>query len=589
MKIKSTKIRSVNLWISLAFGVVVFLFFAFLYPFHLNYQEQFQLFLFTPDYFGSFLKRPGGFSDYIGNFFTQFYFYTNFGALILAVLLSLFHRTIYLLSTKLGASSRWLPMSLIPPILYWALLCDENYLLGGLIAILLVISYTNFFLSIKNNAVRTLVAIISLPVLYWLCGGIFIVFTLFVLLHVWRNSSSVKFKTGLLSAAIITVSAVLPFVAKYLIVQYPLLRFWIGPNYFRFTTNFPLPVVVIGFLVLVIPLLSSLFEQKIRMKNEMLLLIFQLVIIVGGGFYLIRDAADFEKEEIMAYDFHVRMRKWDRVIALAEHKAPSSPLSVTCLNLALAEQGLLADKMFSYYQNGEPGLIPDFTRDFTIPTIAGEVYYHLGFVNTAQRYAFEAMESLPDFQKSARCIKRLAETNIINGDYKVAAKYLKILTKTFYYRGWAKNALNTIKDENTINQHIEWGWLRQVEVKNDFLFSENEKDMMLGLLFSANPTNRVAYEYLMATCLLKKDMQHFLQYFQLSKSLGYKVIPKSYQEALMYAWDLTNKDQTKQIPYAISQTVKQRLNGFKAAYQSKNKQTLDSEYPDTFWYYYYMR
>lgn len=40
---------------------------------------------------------------------------------------------------------------------------------------------------------------------------------------------------------------------------------------------------------------------------------------------------------------------------------------------------------------------------------------------------FEAMEAIPDYKKSGRAYMRLAETNLINGQYAVAAKYLLAL------------------------------------------------------------------------------------------------------------------------------------------------------------------
>jgi len=283
----------------------------------------------------------------------------------------------------------------------------------------------------------------------------------------------------------------------------------------------------------------------------------------------------------------VRMRKWDRVIKLADKKAPSSPLSVTCLNLALAKEGLLGDRMFYYYQNGVEGLLPDFTRDYTIPMIAGEVYYHLGFINTAQRYAFEAMEALPDNQKSVRSVMRLSETNLINGNYAVAEKYLHLLQKTFYYRGWATKALITMKDEKLIAQHPEWGMLRQFRAKEDFLFSEGEKDMMLGVLFSHNKENKMAYEYLMAYCLLTKDLKHFMQYIPLGRSLNYKAIPNSYQEALMYVWEKTNTNPANEIPYQVSPLIQQRVKAFESmnASQSNPDPKLFAEFSNTYWYY----
>jgi len=307
-----------------------------------------------------------------------------------------------------------------------------------------------------------------------------------------------------------------------------------------------------------------------------------------SGFIFIKNKADFEKEEIMAYDFHIRMRKWDRAIALANKKEPTSPLSVTCLNLALAKQDLLGERMFKYYQNGISGLIPDFTRDFTIPMIAGEVYYHLGLINTAQRFAFEAMEALPNYQKSVRSVKRLAETNIINGEYALAKKYLHLLQKTFYYRHWATNALELIKDEKNIENHLEWGWLRKARIQNDFLFSEQEKENMLGQLFTHNPENRMAFEYLLASALLKKDLQSFIRFYPLSKSLDYKVIPKHFQEALLYIWEVTNEDKSKSIPYPISSTIKARLDAYKRLYgNTRDARLMKKDFGDTYWYYYH--
>ena len=68
-------------------------------------------------------------------------------------------------------------------------------------------------------------------------------------------------------------------------------------------------------------------------------------------------------------------------------------------------------------------------------------------INTAQRFTFEAMESIPNFNKSSRCFKRLAETNLINGQYEVAAKYLRALRKTLFYKDWAEEAMTYLYDE----------------------------------------------------------------------------------------------------------------------------------------------
>ena len=585
------RIFSIDKLLSLLFGFIVYAFFAFVYPFHLNYQEQYQLFLFTPDYFFQFMAKPGGFSDYIGNFFTQFFFYSWFGAIIIAVLLILFQRGVWFIAHQLGAKPLFVPVTFIPSLLYWGLLCDENYLFGGVIVMLLVTLFISVYTLLKSLSVRVFFVFLSIPVLYWLAGGAFLLLPLFAIIMEFSRREIKAFNLVLFLTGCAALSYALPVLSKTYLLQYPMRQALIGANFFRFPVILPISVGVIGLLLVFIPVTLGLLPVFKKKKIKILIYVVQLVVLSAGGFLFIRAVADLSKEEIMAYDFNVRMHKWDRVIALADKKAPSNPLSVTCLNLALAKEGLLADRMFYYFQNGVEGLMPEFKRDFTIPMVVGEVYYHLGFINTAQRYAFEAMEALPDYQKSVRGVKRLAETNIINGNYDVAGKYLRLMQKTFYYKKWATKALEIMTDERKINSHSEWGLLRQYRTKEDFLFSEGEKDMMLGVLFRQNQTNRMAFEYLMAYTLLSKDLKHFMQYIPLGHTLNYRTIPNSYQETLIYIWEKTNTDATKQIPYQIDPLTTQRMKAFKriSSAQGDSDANQFKEFTNTYWYYFQFR
>jgi hypothetical protein len=569
------------------FGILAFAFFAFLYPFHLNYQEQYQLFLFTGDYFALFFQKPGGLSDYLGNFLTQFYFYSWVGAIILAVLLMSMQQLVWIIARKLGASKQLLPLSFVPSVLYWGLLCDENYLLGGLIAIIIPLLFVVGYQFIQASSIRQAVVLIVLPIIYWVCGGSFLLLAVFIITN--ELSRKTTFNPRLIGfiAGIIGVSVLSPVLSKYYLLQYPTIKAWIGVNYYRFPTEIPLLIVILLILASTLPFLLKWISTLVANKKRPMLPLFQILLVAIGGSCFIYSAVDMAKEEVMGYDFNVRMRKWDRVIEMAEKKAPSSPLSVTCLNLALAKQDLLGERMFHYYQNGVNGLIPDFIRDYTIPFISGEVYYHLGFINTAQRYAFEAMEALPDYQKSSRALMRLAETNIINRNYAVATKYLHLLQNTFYYRKWATNAIATLQDEKLIEQHPEWGWLRQCRIDDDFLFSEGEKDMMLGLIYQHFPQNQMAFEYQMAYCLLNNDLIHFEQYFPMNQSIKNNRIPTGYQEALIFIWSIKNHHPIQTVPYPIGNAVKERFIQFGNIYKSSTnaKIELNKKFSDTYWYY----
>ncbi|MGD9555601.1 MAG: DUF6057 family protein [Mangrovibacterium sp.] len=589
-KILSKQILTAGNLLSSAFALSVYIFFTFLYPYHLHYQEQFQLFLFTPGYLYDHLGKPGGLSDYAGCFLTQFYFYPFIGSFFIAALLTLLQRIIWSVSLKLGARPAFVPLSFVPSILYWALLCDENYLPGGLIAFVAVVFFIRLYLSLNHAINRFIMAILAIPLIYWLAGGTFILFPLFI---IGAESIQRRFKPVRLIpflVILILLSAALPLLARQWVGQYPLLKFFTGVNFYRYPVMIPYPVALTGILILLIPFAArglSLIKQFTPAR----MLAIQLAVLLPGMYFLISNSGDFSKEEVMEYDFHTRMRHWDQILEKADKNPPRSPLAVVCVNLALAKHDLLGERMFHYYQNGMGGLLPDFTRDFTIPCMTGEVYYHLGLVNTAQRLAFESMEALPDFQKSVRSVMRLAETNLINENYELAGKYLRLLQKTFYYRKWAGHTLNIMQSEDSIEKHPEWGKLRKLRVKTDFLFSESEKEMMLGTLFLQNRENRMAFEYLMACCLIKKDLQHFMEYFPVGEPLYTVKTPESYQEALVYLWGLNHADPTRNIPYPISDTVKDRVKKYAAVYTSQKEaeQILAKDFADTFWYYFHYR
>ena len=219
--------------------------------------------------------------------------------------------------------------------------------------------------------------------------------------------------------------------------------------------------------------------------------------------------SNFKAEKVMQYDFMARHQQWNRILATIKAEKPNNQIGVTVQNLALAMRGVLVDHLFDYNQNGIAGLLPDVERDATSPLPTAEAFYQLGMISVAQRTVFEAQEAILDFQKSARCYKRLAQTNLILGNYEVARKYLKALQKTLFYRDWANETLPLLGDEEAIALHHEYGSLRHSTYNEDFYFSDHVTPEMLESLFYSNTDNRVAYEYLRAYYLLTGDRESY--------------------------------------------------------------------------------
>lgn len=375
----------------------------------------------------------------------------------------------------------------------------------------------------------------------------------------------------------VLVMVLCPLCAQY-VFNYPLARLFYGLHYSRFPEIAP-TLVYVAVLAVVIAMCFKVTKARTNITLGIL-----VALIASGGIY---SSADFNKEELMGYDFMVRTRQWNRIILTANKKAPSAPLSVSALNLALAQKDFLADHMFDYYQNGGQGMFPNFVRDFWLPLTPGEAFYYLGMTYVAQQYTYEAMEAIPDFQKSVRCYKRLAETNLINGDYKVARKYLNQLQHTLLYGSWAEETLKLLGNEEAINNHPEYGKLRKLAYKEDFYVSDREMASMLGQLYMSNRENQMAFDYLMGWTMLNGDMENFPSYFSISNNQSSKDIPSCYQQALVLSWALSHPS-PEGMPWSISSNILNGFNAFvQAQRQNQSAEQMKAQYGHTYWYYYF--
>lgn len=222
--------------------------------------------------------------------------------------------------------------------------------------------------------------------------------------------------------------------------------------------------------------------------------------------------------ELLDYDLLVRANRWDQIIQKAEKQQPDLPQSVCATNLALGMTNQMGSRAGEFFQNGTEGLFPPFSKDYFSTLTTAEVYFQLGLINTAQRYYFEAMEAAPNYKKSCRCIRRLAETNLINGQYDVARKYLHLLEKTLFYQKWAQRTLALIEDgEGAIKKHPLYGRLHRMRLDEDFLFSDQETDKICGRLLMHNHENVLAMQYMLLYPLLENNYGKFVQYMHLVK------------------------------------------------------------------------
>lgn len=562
---------------TILFALAICCFFGLVYPHHLHFQEQYQLFQFDAAYALDVVDVPGGVADYIGRFFTQFFIYAWVGAAILALLLTL----VQLLAARGTKGTCLYALSFVPAILLWRLMLDENAMPGAVVAVLLCLLFDRGLQLLPSVKLRCLLSVLGLPLLYWLAGPVALWLYVGIALSLIMKERRSAVVIASVSA-IVLLALAMPTIARRLVAIDPD-RLVSGVHYFRYSTHTAWPLWCAVASILLVQLLVSVKKHiNFRFFPHLIVLATCCTTVV------VAQGVNRSSEEIMAYDFMARNQMWNRILQTSAVKAPHNPTSATVNNLAMAMKGRFAEHMFDYPQRGTTGLLPKFVRDPFSPLATSEVFYHLGMINTAQQFVFEAQEAIPDYQKSARCYKRLAETNLINGAYDVARKYLLALRKTWFYRSWADETLALLGNEDAIARHPEYGKLRRQNIRASFFFSDRELPQMLGQLLMSNRQNRLAFEYLEATYMLEGDLDSFARCYSLGNELGYPTIPLAFQQALLLFWS-RDHSASEQIPAGFRPDVVKSMHQFYADIQSKRytKEQLEERWGKTYWYYYF--
>ena len=249
------------------------------------------------------------------------------------------------------------------------------------------------------------------------------------------------------------------------------------------------------------------------------------------------------------------------------------------LNLALAETGQLADKVFHYTQAGSDGILVPWDMTAEAGERLSDAYWSMGHVAYSQRMAFEA-NVMDERDVNPRMVKRLIETNLVFGAYPVARKYIDILGKE---KGWKKVAegyRRLLDDDAAVEADPVLGAKRKCVPEKDFISLVRGIDEDLKDIIRFNPGYHKAIEYLGVIYLLDCEMDKFKE--MLDEFYGTEALPElpaSFAEA---ACMLSEIDRGYWKRMGVSSEMYKKYNDFKS--RLENGLTPD-KYKDTFWYY----
>lgn len=273
-------------------------------------------------------------------------------------------------------------------------------------------------------------------------------------------------------------------------------------------------------------------------------------------------------------------RDWEAIISSYEDDGVTADYSrLPLLNLALAETGQLAEKVFHYTQAGSDGILPPWSQTVETGALLSDLYWSMGHVAYAQRMAFET-DVLDDRGCNPAMMLRLIETNLAYGAWDVARKYIHILEQDPAYRGKAGAFRRFLDDDAAVEADPVLGPKRKCIPEKDFISLVRGIDEDLKDIIRANPAHRNTLEYLGVIYLLDCEMDRFKAL--LDEFYGTEALPRlpaSFAEAACMLSEI-DRGYWKQV--GVDQATYNRYREF-----SRRLGTglpMD-RFSDSFWYY----
>ena len=624
------------------FGVFGFVWFLFFNRFAiLYYQEQIQLFRFEKLYFLSFLDRPGGFSEYMGAFLTQFYFYPLAGAFILTTILITVVLLFHYICKSCGNIRKMFFISFIPAVLLMTSFANVFFDMSAALGILIVLAGFNWYIR-TSFSIRYGAGIIMVTAIYFIAAGNALLLTVLILIceltdkrtpmtritQIYadntnnRNlsfSDNEQYKNPRKSA----LSASFAFKALYLLLltSWAALLPWLSwrflytvtmhEAYFAITpATFFKPTIDILLLWLSIPVLYLVWRiivlkchcgldpqspnsrgycVKRNMTARIHILNYLLVAVMTA--YCTKSLYNLRSNIINRMTFELQNSNYDSVLAIGRNNPTNNRLVCYLTNIALYESGQMPYRMFYYKQMGTAGLFLnwEYANSSTLVWYLGEVYYRLGMILQAEHCAFESFVSSHK-GLDAKVLQRLALTNIALRDSATADKYLQYLDHSLFYSEWSQQQhVNLSKAMADSTFHIP-GMPIPVHSKDFFIPYQMPEYTMLMLLDS-NPKHRMAFEYLMAYCMLERDLKKVKwcmdNYY---RNFDFSEIPTHYEEAMLLYKNVYGIGPEFFSQYPISNATLERYDRYMQAVQaakvSKRKfEQFQKQFGNTFWYY----
>jgi len=565
-------------------------------------------------FFRPFLSYPGGLAEYLGAFLAQWFYWPWTGALVVTLqawLLAACAR--FLLDAAGAAGLRWVRFAF--PIGLLIVCSHYAYHFAAVTALSVVLLAACLYIAIATR-LRERSRLLAFGVLsvavYSVAGAAYLLFAvLCAAWELWRG----RWRPG---AVYLACAVAAPYVLGVLIFGVSAeMAFAVGlPSWTRtgFVPPRDIPMVVSSALVVVLPLslcVAGLWRLAARRRHPAetkgtkrrgpaaLLNAARLwygcapalrwtlasLMLLAATAAAVMLSYDSVRKATFQVHYYACRRMWPELLGVAR-RASLSFATINAVNRALYHSGRLGSEMFAWPQRPEALLVSGQDQDMTFWT-KFDTQMDLGLVNMAQKNYTECLEI---YGPHPLILERLALANLVKGNVGAARIYLGALSKTLFHARWARESLAHLEADPALAKEdrvVQW---RSICMKEDSPTIFAPAHLQLQTLLKENGGNRMAFEYLMSTYMLTRQLEKLVGLLDRFDALGYKQFPRHYEEAiLVYAY--TTRQPVFLYGREIDPQTKQRIERFSQTFNryGKDKQAalreLAGGYGDSYFFF----
>lgn len=574
--------------------------------------QEHNLWIGDASYWQDKMAFVGGFAQWVGCYLTQYFYHPWLGALLLIVLWA----AIYVVSVKAYGLRGCAQLIALLPV--YALLLSEVHMGYWLFYIkspgywftptlsVLVMLLALWLCRALQGWRRFGVMIVSCAVLYPLFGWWALFVPLFTAVEALVARDGRRWLT--LGGAVACIVAI-PLVYYNVFTRMRLGAAWIvGLPLFETEKAQSYHLSIPFMICAAMPLAYMLVGWLARRQGEgiparrwvqpakLLASIAWVALLAHLAYHLAYRNYNFEAE-LRIFRAIEENRFHDVLTEVGKAPGPCTRQMVLGKNIALMHTGDIGNKFFTYDNSGEPPYVRDSLRVHIAQVCGAQTYYQYGKCNFACRWA---IENGVEYGFNVQQLKMLVRTAMMNGERRVARKYIDMLLNTTFQKDWARQWLDYLQHPQHYYRSADYRNIAPLRVyENTIDGDEGLVEMYIINYFSHMHKPQPKFqEQTLIYALVQKDIQLFWpRFFNYAGNPAHaqEPMPIHYQEAAYLYGRLEHEVDISKMPFDKERIV-DRYEKFLVATNNMLKSGMTTDqmgavlkptYGDTFWWFYY--